>query len=271
MPAQLSLKHRCGPYCPNGHVDRSYTGAVLSPRILVVGGLALCGWCGWVSGFHTDTPAAVATWCVSVGFVAGVDLILWSRGPRKDTKGSELSPAEPWPRPGRGGPGPAVHGLSPWLILIAVAAIWDVLGIDTGVHQAHLTISALAQAFRPVNAALLLVWMLVGMGYGLARARAPHRGRSAKPAGPHMFVASMVPSRGHPEMPALLLPSSRPVGLLFWGATCMAGIVIDQAARRSRGRFATSGDFVRFTSTALPARILLIAAWTFAGFHLFAR
>ena len=241
-----------------------------SLRILVVGGLAVCVWCGWVSGFHTDTAAAVATWCVSVGFVVSVDVTLWSRG-RKDTEGSRLSPAEPWPRPGRGGPGAAVHGLSPWLILIAVAAAWDVLGIDTGARQAHLTISALAQAFRSVNAALLLVWMLVGMGYGVARARAPRTARSVKPAGPRVLVASIVPSSEHPEMPALLLPSSRPVGLLFWGAACIVGILIDHAARRSRGRFATSGDFVRFTSTALETRVLLIAAWTFAGYHLFAR
>ena len=164
-----------------------------------------------------------------------------------------------------------MRGLLPWLILVALAAAWDVLGIDTGAHQAHLTISALAQAFRPVNAALLLVWILVGIGYGVARARAPRTERSAKPAGPHLLAASVVPPRGHPEMSALLLPSNRPVGLLFWGTACIAGIVIDQTARRSRGRFATSGDFVRFTSTALPVRILLIAAWTFAGFHLFAR
>ncbi len=164
-----------------------------------------------------------------------------------------------------------MHGLSPWLILIAVAAVWDVLGIDTGARQAHLTISALAQAFRPVNTALLLVWMLAGMGYGLARARAPRTERSATSARPPLLVASMVTPRGRPEMPALLLPSNRPVGLLFWGAVCIAGIVIDQAARRSRGRFATSGDFVRFTSTALPARMLLVAAWTFVGYHLFAR
>ncbi len=72
-------------------------------------------------------------------------------------------------------------------------------------------------------------------------------------------------------MPALLLPSSRPVGLLFWGAACLAGVVIDQAARRTQGRFATAGDLVRFTSKTLLARILLIAAWTFAGYHLFAR
>jgi hypothetical protein len=248
-------------------VGRRYTGAVPSLRIAVVGGVALGAWCGWVSGFRTDSAAAVATWCVSVGFVVGVDVMLWSRGGR----GSWLSPAAPWPRPGRGGTRPAVHGLSPWLILVAVAAAWDVLGIDTGTHQAHLTISALAQAFRAVNAALLLVWLLVGMGYGLARARTPRTAPAAKPAGPPALAVSLVPWRGHPEVPALLLPSSRPVGLVFWGAACLAGIMIDQAARRSQGRFATAGDLVRFSSTAPAARIFLIAAWAFAGFHLFAR
>ena len=61
----------------------------------------------------------------------------------------------------------------------AVALAWDVLGIDTGPHQYHLTISALAQAYRPLNAALLLVWMLVGVGYEAARVRAPIDGAGA--------------------------------------------------------------------------------------------
>jgi hypothetical protein len=243
---------------------------VPSSRILVVGSVALCAWSGWVSGFHTDTAAAIATWGVSIACVVGIDTMLWSRARRKDATGSWPSPAEPWPPPGRGGAGPALHGLSPWLILLTVAATWDVLGIDTGAHQAHLTISALAQAFRPVNAALLLIWILVGLGYGVARVRAPRTVLSPKP-GPHILAATIVPLREHPEAPALLLPSSRPVGLLFWAGTCVAGVAIDQAARRSHGRFATSGDLVRFTSTALVARILLIAAWTFAGYHLFAR
>jgi hypothetical protein len=242
-------------------------------RVLIVGGLALGAWCGWLSGFHTDTGAAVASWCVSVAVVVCIDLFLWSRRHREGTRGPQLWPAEPWPRPESGGAGRALHGLSPWLILIAVAAAWDVLGIDTGTHQAHLTISALAQAFRPVNAALLLVWMLVGIGYGVARARAraPQADAPTGPAGPQVLAVSVLPLRGHPETPALLLPSSRPVGLLFWGAAVVAGFVIDQVARRSGGRFATSGDFVRFVSTSLPAKILLIAAWTFAGYHLFAR
>ena len=70
----------------------------------------------------------------------------------------------PWPRPGRGGAGPALRGVAPWLGLTLVVVAWEVLGIDTGPHQYHLTISALAQAYRPLNAALLLVWVLVGIG-----------------------------------------------------------------------------------------------------------
>jgi hypothetical protein len=250
-------------------VCRRYTGAVPSSRIAVVvaGGVALCAWCGWVSGFHTDSAPAVATSCVSIGIVIGMNVMLWSRRGR----GPWFSPAEPWPRPGSGGAGPAVHGLSPWLILVAVAAAWDALGIDTGRHQVHLTISAMAQAFRPVNAALLLVWMLAGLGYGVARARAPRVPPSNKSSAAHVLGIAMVPASGHPEVPALLLPSSRPAGLLFWGAACIAGVAIDQAARRSEGRLATWGDAVRFTSNALAARILLIGVWTFAGYHLFAR
>ena len=57
----------------------------------------------------------------------------------------------------------------PWLILVLVAVAWDVLGIDTGPHQYHLTISALAQAYRPLNAALVLFWILAGVGYEMAR------------------------------------------------------------------------------------------------------
>ena len=240
-------------------------------RILVVGGLALGAWCGWASGFHTDSAAAVTTWCVSLGIVLCVDLSFRSRNSGPGGEGPWLVPAEPWPRPGRGGPGPALRGVSPWLLLIGVSAAWDVLGNDTGPQQAHLTISALAQAFRPVSAALLFVWMLVGIGYGVARVRRPPVAPPDAGAASHELAAVILPLGGRHDSLALLLPSSRPVGLLFWGAACAAAIMIDQAARRSRGTFATSGDFGRFTSSAAWANILLIAGWTFAGFHLFAR
>jgi hypothetical protein len=250
---------------------RRYTGAVPSPRLLVAGGIVLGAWCAWASGFHTDSAAAIATWCVSILVVLCIDLALWSRNRQPLARDSRLSRADPWPRPNHGGAGAALHGLSLWLILIGVAAAWDILGIDTGPHEAHLTISALAQTFRPVNAALLFIWVFVGIGYGVARARVPRAQIPGDGVNPQALAGFMVPLGGGREMPALLLPSSRSIGLLFWGAVCLAAIVSDQVARRSRGSFATAGDLVRFTTSAPWANVLLIAAWTLGGYHLFAR
>ena len=75
----------------------------------------------------------------------------------------------------------------------------------------------------------------------------------------------------HPNPPALLLPSSPPVGVAFWIAVPVAAIVIDLVARRTNGVVATAEEFVRFISTSRVAHVLLIAAWAFAGYHLFAR
>jgi len=175
-----------------------------------------------------------------------------------------------------------------WLALVVVVLTWDVLGIDTGPHQYHLTISALAQAYRPLNAGLLLVWMLLGVGYSAARARAPRSGPGADAftgsgtpeAGPDeaenrttlsVGVVGLAAHPGRVAMPGLLLPSSVPVGIAFWVAVPVAAVVIDVAARRSAGRMATGEEFVRFISTAPWAKVLLVAAWLLAGYHLFAR
>ena len=40
--------------------------------------------------------------------------------------------------------------------------------------------------------------------------------------------------------------------------------------RRSAGRVANGEEFIRFISTSTAANVLLIAAWAFAGYHLFA-
>ena len=76
---------------------------------------------------------------------------------------------------------------------------------------------------------------------------------------------------GHPAGPGLLLPSSPPIGVAFWIAVAIAGLVIDLWARRSDGRVANAEELIRFISTSTVARIALIAAWVFAGYHLFAR
>jgi hypothetical protein len=249
-----------------------------------VGGLVLVAWCGWVSGFQRSTAAAEITWVVSLAAVVAVGVALWL-GRRGAGFGWHLAPvAEPWPRPGRGGGPLALRGVAPWLVLIALAAAWDVLGIDTGPHEAHLTISALSQAFRPLNALLLLVWMLVGLGYAVARARRPLEGARGGPGveaeqsqprtaqGAGFATASLsASSGGHSNGAALLLPSSRPVGVVFWIGVFVAVVAVDLVARRSAGRMATAEEFARFISTSRVANVVLIVAWAFAGYHLFAR
>jgi hypothetical protein len=251
--------------------------------VLVVAAVALCAWCGWVSAFHRTSVSAEISWVVSLAAVVAVDVVL-RRGRTRRRLGWHLEPvADPWPRPGRGGAGAAWRGTAPWLVLILVALAWDVLGIDTGPHRYHLTISALAQAYRPLNAALLMVWMLVGIGYEAARVRAPlpeldRRATAAtRPPDPGASPArcagllAAAPAHAVSGSPALLLPNSPPVGVAFWVAVPLVALLVDLAARRSDGRVATAEEFVRFISTNPVANVALMVAWAFAGYHLFAR
>ena len=159
---------------------------------------------------------------------------------------------------------------SPWLVLVAVALGWDVLGIDSGPHQYHLTISALAQAYRPLNAALLLVWILGGAGYEAAQGPSPIRHDGIPPKNAHRVtppggaLAATMGSVGpaHSGTAGLLLPQCPPVGIAFWVAVPLVAVVINFAARRSGGRYATAEEFVRFISTARLANLALIAAWS---------
>jgi hypothetical protein len=158
-----------------------------------------------------------------------------------------------------------------------------VLGLDSGPHQYHLTLSALAQAYRPLGAGLLLCWMLGGIGYRVARLRSPRGGAWGEPTpstegGPERhdarFAAGvLVGARGpgHGVAPGLLLPQHPAVGVAFWVAVAGAALGIDLVARRSAGRVATAEELVRFVSTWPPVNVLCVAAWVFAGYHLFAR
>ena len=138
----------------------------------------------------------------------------------------------------------------------------------------------MAQAYRPLNAGLLLFWMLVGVGYEAARARAPSsvptdratpvRSDPDAPASGAVLGAGLVNLGAHPTTPGLLLPSSPPVGVAFWVAVPCVALLLDLVARRSAGRVANAEEFVRFISTARTANVALIAAWLFAGYHLFA-
>jgi hypothetical protein len=248
-------------------------------------GVALCAWCGWVSVYHRTTAPAEVTWVLSLGAVVAADLALW-RGRRAAHGRWHLEPVmQPWPRPGRGGGRRALQGIAPWLALVTVALAWDVLGIDTGPHQYHLTISALAQAYRPLNAGLLLFWMLLGVGYEAARVRAPVADPATRanpvrrdpdrgpdiPATGVVLGAGLLHSGVHEGSPGLLLPSSPPIGIAFWIAVPCAALLVDLVARRSDGHLANAEEFVRFISTSKVANATLVAAWVFAGYHLFAR
>lgn len=251
----------------------------------VLGAGVLCAWCGWVSGFHRSSRGAEITWVVSLAVVV-VLALLFRRGRRDAAFGVHVGMAsEPWPRPGRGGARMAWGGVAPWLAVVVAAAAWDALGIDTGPHEPHLTISALSQAYRPLNALLLLAWMLAGIGYAAARARTPSRahrnGQDASSGGglgvegrgcTILCAAGLVPgSGGHPLAPALLLPSYRPAGVVFWIGLLVVAVAVDVIARRTAGRVATAEEFARFISSAAVVNVALIAAWAFAGYHLFAR
>jgi hypothetical protein len=245
----------------------------------------VCAWCGWVSAFHRDTLTAELSWLISLAAVVVVDVLLWA-GRRGLRWGWRLDPApEPWPRVGRGGARPALVGAAPWLGLIVLTLAWDVLALDTPPRRYHLTISALSQAYRPLNALLLLIWLGVGVGYGVARARAPSvplrsvaPPHNAAPDSPQACVVGLAtatvsrhPALGVPVVPGLLLPQVPAVGVAFWVAVPIAAVAIDLVARRSGGRVATAEEFVRFISTATSAKVVSVAGWGFAGYHLFAR
>jgi hypothetical protein len=250
--------------------------------LLFAGGALLAGWCGWVSGFHRSSTAAEVTWIVSLAIVVTV-AVLFGLGRRGSVFGWNIGSAtEPWPRADRGGGRLAWRGVAPWLGVIIVGAAWDALGIDTGRHEYHLTISALSQTSRPLNALLLLVWMLVGIGYAAARARAPggapnrkapsgHGLEAERRGGAALCAAGVAPGGCHPLTPALLLPSNRPVGIVFWVGLLVMAVAVDVWARRTAGQVATAEEFARFISTAAAANVALIAVWAFAGYHLFAR
>jgi hypothetical protein len=156
------------------------------------------------------------------------------------------------------------------LALVVVA--WEVLGIDTGAHEPHLTVSALSQAFRPFHAALLLVWIAVGLGYGMARARSR---RLVDEAGPPVGLSAVAVGGGHPAVgsstaPALLLPANRAAGVGFWAGLVVVCLLVEVVARRSEGRLATAGDLIRLVARPTLVSLILVGLWSYAGWHLFA-
>ena len=206
--------------------------------------------------------------------------------------GHRRGAATPWSTSGRAGPrtgrpsmapagsrrgpeGSVGHGAVVGPSLAALS--WDVLGLDTGPNQYHLTLSVLTQAYRPLNAGVLLCWILVGIGYQVARVRSPRRskmawedmttGREPEQPGGRLGAAGIAGAGGSGRgfTPGMLLPQHPVVGVVFWVAVPVAAVVVDQVARRSDGRLATAEELVRFVSTRPAVNVVCVTAWVFAG------
>ncbi len=260
--------------------------------VVPVGLVALGAWCGWASAYRLSTWQSWTTWFASLLVVLAAYAVI-SRGRRGLRLGLAVPVRERWQVTKEVAPGDPVGlsrtllGLSPWIALGVVILAWEALGIDTGRHSPHLTISALSQAFRALHAALLAVWMAVGIGYAFATAgttrhartsgdlpgsvmaTGPLGGWTARASDEYRLVLGHHISQGATVL-ALLLGHSRAVGVAFWVGVGVCATLIEAAARHSYERVPDFLQVLELMSRRRPARVVVVAAWTFAGWHLFA-
>jgi hypothetical protein len=215
--------------------------------------VAVAAWCGWASSLHRATGAARAAWICTAAAVVTFDLLYGRARRDRQAPRPETLPPATW------------RSAAPWFAVAVLAVAWDLLGIDTGPHEAHLTLSALTQAFRPLNAAVLLLWVAIGVGYGVTRARIPRPERTDAQPGPASAAATL-PFGG----PSLLLPAARSAGVAFWLGIAALCLLLHLVGYRTRGAVATAGGLVRLLSASPWASAVLMALWLGVGFHLFA-
>ncbi len=187
QPVQEAISERAkcvpdtltGDICDAAPPSLGYTGAVhgiasSSARPWVRG---LSAWCGdEVSAFHRTTAAAIATCgifarCGDHGGLRGA----LRRGTRGKRFGSHLRPVDdPWPRPGQGGGRLALGACA--VIALFAAAITGTCWASTQARTVPPHHQCAGPGLRPLNAALLLAWMLAGIGYRRQGPRAPLSG-----------------------------------------------------------------------------------------------
>lgn len=216
---------------------------------------------GYASGLAHSTTRALLAWSLATAAIVAADTALARRGGTAPSTPSSRKLSALSTRPARRPPG----GSSPWLVLVTVAAAWEALAIDTGRRAPHLTVSALALAFRPLEAALYLLWLGAGLVYGLAlahRARPPTSGPAAS--------GSPALARIPPFLVALLLPHSRAYGVAFWILYAASAGATEAAARLSHGKIATAEEALSLLQRNVLARVFVPLAWGYAGWHLFA-
>jgi hypothetical protein len=120
----------------------------------------------WASGWQRFTWGARLGTLGCALVVLGIGLALARSEKRAGTS------AEPGPDvslsacDGEVAPGVSRAGLAMWIAVLAVAAVWDVLGLLTPPNRHHLTLSAIEMAYRPLHGLLFALWL--GVGWVLA-------------------------------------------------------------------------------------------------------
>lgn len=218
--------------------------------------LGTAAWSAYVSGLRRSSAGAVVAFAASLGVVVAL-AVLAERGRTRRRPYLVVGSATPRDAT-RTGAGLCRN--AGFLLLALVATAWESLGIDTGPRRPHLTVSALAMAFRAFDAAVFLVWLLAGLFFALARATRPPAGALAAP------TALLAPT---PFAVGLLLPDDRAAGIAFWIVWLAAGIGLEIAGRRSSGRLATAEELVWTVSSSRLGTLACAAVWAYAGWHLF--
>lgn len=268
-----------------------------STALRVIGACAFAAWCGWASAFHTGTWDARITWWISTLTVMGAWAAIRTgrvRGLRARRSGAPSAAgacatpgtavhvgSDPWAAPA------PLRRAWPWVVLAVVVVVWEALGIATGPHEPHLTISALSQAFRPIHAALLATWMGVGMLWVAVtgaedqvdqrEAEAgppPAQGLGALVAAPAWAPLLHAGARGWGGVGSslglgVLLGSSRAVGVGFWLGVVGVAVLIDAAARWGSWSHLTFVGLLQLLWARPVVRAVAIIAWLGAGWHLF--
>jgi len=256
--------------------------------MLVVGAAA---WCGWASAFPAGTRSGQTVWGITLAGVLAVDVVLlWLR--RRPDGPWMTEPVQPWPRARAGGRVSVLGAAWPWVLLGVVVLAWEILGIDTGRHQPHLTLSALTLAFRPVRATTLAAWSAVGVYFAAVRGRAATGSDPRRPqqqssireqrapgrrgasglavVAPAVILtgARLIPSRA--PLLALLEGDSRAVGIGFWIGVAACAVGIEWSARRIFEGIVTFDTLLWSASQPRVVRLVMVGAWVYAGWHLFA-
>ena len=208
-------------------------------------------WCGFVSGFHRSTAAAVATWCVS--FLA----VIGSTGCSTVIGAASNSRSSPCPQTELAGPSRCRPRQNPsWHFAVASPPPRD-RRLGGARHRHRPAFRSLddqrpRESYRAIDAALLFVWILVGIGYGIMRPRTPaddgSSPRDANDAGVASSSAAIAVAM-RPETPVLgvLLPNNRAAGVTFWVGSVGTCVLADVTARvheratRDRGRILETG------------------------------